>query len=101
MHGIGNGEARTVTESPGARTRASCPSRETPAGARERSPIYYVFSITKSKQKKKGKNSAYKMGASRFEPALFLHGWYQFKNALGGAVDMDMLTGRGKSAKKW
>lgn len=50
IHGIGYGEARTVTESPGARTRASCPSRETPAGARERSPIYYNIKVKARKK---------------------------------------------------
>ena len=41
IQGMGYGDARTVTDSPGDKTYASCPSIDTPAGARLRSPIYH------------------------------------------------------------
>lgn len=42
MQGTGYGEACTVTDSPGFRTCDTRPSIETPAAARERSPIHRV-----------------------------------------------------------
>lgn len=53
MHGMGYGEARTVTVSPGLSMRASCPSIDTFAGALERSPIYHSFPIAKNINLKK------------------------------------------------
>ena len=43
MHGIGKGDARTVSDSPGSNVSASCPSMDTPAGARERCPICNLY----------------------------------------------------------
>jgi hypothetical protein len=42
MQGIGCNDAPTVTDSPGFKIWETCPSMDTPAGARLRSPIYKV-----------------------------------------------------------
>jgi hypothetical protein len=39
MQGMGCNDERTVTDSPGFRIWETCPSMDTPAGARLRSPI--------------------------------------------------------------